>query len=147
MRIESEIIYDRSETDKIIEGFKKKYGSLTALQQKASMKKCTSPELVDDYMVWKSLEKKGAVLTEIHIWKNAEMMNQLTTRRLELLEHILKYGNQSVMELSSVTKRNYKNVYDDLQALEKIGLISFRTSGRKKIPTARTSNIAIKFGE
>ncbi len=147
MRIESVITYTPEENERIIEQFRKKYGSLTALQQKIAMRKCTAPEMVDDYMVWKSLEKKGASLTESHIWKSAEVMNGITARRMELLEHIHRKGDESVMAISTALKRNYKNVYDDLLALEKIGMISFRTSGRKKIPVARASRISIMLDE
>jgi len=147
MRIESMIIYGPTDNEKMVVELKKKYGSLTALQQKVSMRKCTSPEMVDDYMVWRNLERKGAVLTEIHIWKNAEMVNLLTTRRIELLEQIHKNGGKSIMALAISIKRNYKNVYDDLLVLEKIGLITFRTSGRKKIPVTSTSRILIALGD
>ncbi len=147
MRIESKITYSREEKEELVAQLKKRYGSLTSLQQKVAMRKCTSPEMVDDYMIWKGIEKKDAALTEAHIWKNAEMMDQLTTRRLELLEHIHRTGGESVMALTIALKRNYKNVYDDLLALEKTGLICFRTSGRKKISIARTSEILIRFDD
>ncbi len=147
MRIESKITYTGEEKEELVTQLKKRYGSLTSLQQKVAMRKCTAPEMVDDYMIWRSIERKGATLTEAHIWKNAEMMNQLTTRRLELLEYVHRNGGQSVMALSTALKRNYKNVYDDLLALEKTGLISVRTSGRKKISIARTSEILIRFDD
>ena len=147
MRIESKIIYTAEEKEELVAQLKNRYGSLTSLQQKAAMRKCTSPEMVDDYMIWRSIERKDAALTESHIWKNAEMMNQLTTRRLELLEHIHRTGGKSIMALTTALKRNYKNVYDDLLVLEKTGLITFRTSGRKKIPVARTSEILIRLDD
>jgi len=147
MRIESRITYSSREKEEMLSQLKKRYGSLASLQQKVTMKKCSEPEMVDDYMVWKSIEKKDAGITEIHIWKNADVINQLTARRLELLEHIYRNSGRSVMELSTALKRNYKNVYDDLLALEKIGLISVYTSGRRKISATRTSEILIRFDD
>lgn len=147
MRIESRITYRSREKEEMLSRLKKRYGSLASLQQKVTMKKCSEPEIVDDYMVWKSIEKKDAEITEVHVWRNADVINQLTARRLELLEHIYRKGGESVMELSTTLKRNYKNVYDDLLALEKIGLISIHTDGRKKISAAGASEILIRFDD
>jgi predicted transcriptional regulator len=51
------------------------------------------------------------------------LLRYITPKRLVLLEELHKSGPMSVNALAKLLKRSYKNVYDDVAALEGVGLI------------------------
>jgi predicted transcriptional regulator len=51
------------------------------------------------------------------------LLQALTPRRLELLKRLHDDGSESVRALARKLSRDYKNVYNDVQALERVGLI------------------------
>ena len=57
------------------------------------------------------------------------LLQALTPRRLELLQRLHDDGSESVRALARKLSRDYKNVYNDVQALERVGLI-VRTEGK-----------------
>lgn len=58
----------------------------------------------------------------------------ITPRRFDLLEELHRCGPMSINALAKLLKRNYKNVHDDVKALEKIGLIERGCDGRYCVP-------------
>ncbi|RLI44173.1 hypothetical protein DRO69_07960 [Candidatus Bathyarchaeota archaeon] len=60
-------------------------------------------------------------------------MALLTPKRLQLLYDlaILKVG--SINDLAQKTRRNVKNVYQDLQILKKLGFVAFKRIGKRNI--------------
>jgi predicted transcriptional regulator len=51
------------------------------------------------------------------------LLRYITPKRLVLLEELHKNGPMSVNALAKLLKRSYKNVHDDVAALETVGLI------------------------
>ena len=51
------------------------------------------------------------------------LLQALTPRRLELLKRLHDDGSESVRALAKKLSRDYKNVYHDVQVLERVGLI------------------------
>jgi predicted transcriptional regulator len=51
------------------------------------------------------------------------MLDTLTPKRLELLTHIRQHGASNMQALATVIKRDYKNVNQDVAALEAAGLL------------------------
>ena len=51
------------------------------------------------------------------------LLRYITPKRLVLLEELHKSGPMSVNALAKHLKRSYKNVHDDVAALETVGLI------------------------
>jgi predicted transcriptional regulator len=51
------------------------------------------------------------------------LLRYITPKRLILLEELHKVGPMSVNALAKHLKRSYKNVYDDVALLERVGLI------------------------
>lgn len=77
-------------------------------------------------------KKEGVYFTSLEA-----MRAVLTPKRVELLHIIREKRPDSIYELSRVTKRNLKNVQDDVAMLARIGLISLRrpkTARRRVIP-------------
>ncbi len=57
----------------------------------------------------------------------------LTPRRIELLYSVASIQAESINKLAQKTKRNVKNVYQDLKALQSLGFVIFRRRGKRNI--------------
>ncbi len=128
----------------LVTSFGRKYGTLQSLQQKVSISKCDSPEQMSDFIVWKHLSQ-GAEFQDIIIISDTEIFETLSPKRVEMLEYLMSNDVTSIRHLSTSLKRNYKNVYDDLVALSKYGLVDLTPSGRSLKPAAAASRIEISF--
>lgn len=51
------------------------------------------------------------------------MLSTLSPRRLDLLRHVRQHGANNVRELAAALGRDYKNVHQDVAALEAVGLL------------------------
>jgi len=69
----------------------------------------------------------------------------ITGARLELLNNIRKMKPQSIQELARMVKRDFKNVYQDIQLLAEFGLIDLKESGPRKSaePIAKYTEIIL----
>ncbi|MBI1921624.1 MAG: helix-turn-helix domain-containing protein [Geobacter sp.] len=65
------------------------------------------------------------------------LLQALTPRRLELLRRLHDDGPESVRALAKKLSRDYKNVYNDVQALERVGLITRTADKRLSAPWDR----------
>ena len=57
----------------------------------------------------------------------------LTPKRLELLYSLVSLRPESINDLAHKTRRDVKNVYEDLKALRTLGFVSFKKRGRRNI--------------
>ncbi len=57
----------------------------------------------------------------------------LTPKRIQLLYSLASLRAESINKLAQKTKRNVKNVYQDLKALQSLGFVSLRKRGKKNI--------------
>lgn len=57
----------------------------------------------------------------------------LTPKRLELLYSLTSLRVESINDLAQKTKRNVKNVYEDLRALKSLGFVTFKKRGKRNI--------------
>jgi len=57
----------------------------------------------------------------------------LTPKRLELLYSLASLRPESINDLSQKTRRNVKNVYQDLKALKTLGFVRFKRRGKRNI--------------
>ncbi len=121
----------------------KKYDSIENLHQKFTVNKCRNPELVDDYMLWKALNEEDTEITEKIVLKSFGIYGMMTPKRMEILDYLSSHGTKSIKTLASELKRNYKNVYDDIKALEFFGLIELIDDGKNKRPVTRIVSITV----
>jgi len=128
----------------MISTWEKKYGSVNSLHQKILISKCATPELMTDYIMWNNLSQ-GAEFQDLIVVKDADVFETLSPRRVELLEYLMNNEVKSIRTLAEALHRNYKNVYDDMTALSKYGLVDLSPSGRALRPSAATSRIEISF--
>ena len=134
----------KKDSESLSHEWEEEFGSLDSLQHKVMISKCSDPKLMDVYIQWKYISS-GAELQEAVIFENAELFDVLTPRRVELLELVSNNDFMSVRDLASKTKRNYKNVYDDLKSLARYELIELKGRGRAMKPYCKISNINISF--
>lgn len=62
------------------------------------------------------------------------LLQYITPRRLDLLIALHRHGATSINALAKLLKRSYKNVYDDVQVLERVGLIEKDEKQRISVP-------------
>jgi len=119
------------------------YRSFEKLQNKILKSRCNTPQMIKDYMIWAALNQANPVLIERCRIAREELFTYLTPRRMELLEYLSANPLNSIKDLAEILDRDYKNVYDDVLALEKFGLIEFIKEGKNKSPVTKVEKISI----
>ena len=64
----------------------------------------------------------------------AQLFSAITEKRLELIRHVAGHEGLNTRKLAAELKRDYKNVYMDVQALVALGLIEKDERGRLAAP-------------
>lgn len=151
--------------DLIRKQFSIKYHNIEDLFSEVQKDRCNTPDNIDDYMLWHTIdtyskehdekELETTVETPMNyppllfndeiIYYTSDFYSVLTPRRIEILEYIHKHNLDSVKNLAEATSRDYKNVYDDVLALQKFGLLDFVREGKNKRPVCRLTGIEILF--
>ena len=125
-----------------------KHGSYEHLYQRVQISRCSDPTLVDDLMVWKTLMSGSIRYTELFYYKDSKIIGILTPKRMELLELLRKEGRPlNLTKISKMSRRNYKNVYDDINGLEPTGLITKAKKGREVLVTTNVKRMTILFDD
>ena len=102
------------------------------------------PEKMSDLVLWKYLSQ-GAEFQDIVMVEDPGVFEVLSPRRAELLEYLMNNNVPSIKNLADKLRRNYKNVYDDLQALAKYDLVELNQVGRSLKPGSVVTNIEVIF--
>jgi DNA-binding MarR family transcriptional regulator len=123
------------------------YKSFEKLQNNILKTRCNSPEMLEDYMIWAALNQSDPTLIERFRISQEELFTYLTPRRMELLEYLGAHPLDSIKDLAEILERDYKNVYDDVLALEKFGLVEFIREGKNKCPVTKVTKISIFLNE
>ncbi len=74
-----------------------------------------------------------------------DMFEVFTQKRMELLKTLQNETFNSMRELAEMMNRDIKNVWQDLEILEKNHLIYIQTAGRNKIPHPARRKIIFIF--
>jgi len=88
--------------------------------------------LVDAYRGYMEDGNLDYVLEELRELSPTEMAF-LTPKRLELLYGLASLQIGSINDLAQKTRRNVKNVHQDLQVLKTLGFVTFRKIGKRNI--------------
>ncbi|MCK5291646.1 MAG: hypothetical protein KAR39_06490 [Thermoplasmata archaeon] len=128
-----------------LDNLKSKHGTAEKLHQKVMRDKCGNPSSVDDHMIWKAIATQNCEFVEKITVDSSNIFGDLTPKRLELLEHIRTQDVRSIKDLAHELERNYKNVYDDLKALEDWGLVSLPRRGKDKKPISHVESLTVTF--
>lgn len=138
-----------------------KYSNIDDLFQDIQRERCSDPDKVDDYMLWHSintfdkeqqeLERLDAgnmppiIFREELLYQTTDFFGILTPRRMELLEYIHTHNPKSLKTLAEETGRDYKNVYDDVLALQRFRLLELIKEGKNKRPFSNLTAMEIQF--
>jgi DNA-binding transcriptional ArsR family regulator len=122
-----------------------RHGSAENLHQNIMKGKCVNPMSVDDHIVWKAMETQDCEVVEKITVDTSNIFNDLTPRRLEVLEYLRTKDAKSIKDLAQELDRNYKNVYDDLRALEDWGLVSLPRRGKDRKPISHVESLKVTF--
>jgi hypothetical protein len=120
-----------------------KYKTFEKLQNRVLKSRCNSPEILEDYMIWAALNQPKSELIERSRISQEEIFTYLTPRRMELLEYLKTNSIESIKDLAEILERDYKNVYDDVMALNKFELIEFIKEGKNRSPITKVTKISI----
>ena len=85
-------------------------------------------------------KERGVYFTSLEAFRKV-----LTPKRLELLHVIKNRAPGSLRELAELTKRDVKNVSDDVKYLEQVGLVERSGRGRATKPTISYDAIALEI--
>lgn len=70
-------------------------------------------------------------INRLYFADSQSLFSALSPRRMELLKLLRKEGPLSIRKATSILKRDYKNVYDDVQKLSRIGLVRLKKKDNK----------------
>ncbi len=143
MRVELIKHYTTEDVEAEIRRLADAHGSVESLAQKVSVMKCGSPKLQDELMLWRALAISHVEVRSSVAFEGSEKVANMTPARMDLLEVIRRTRPQSVRQLATSVKRNYKNVYDDVGALCDVGLVELVVQGRKSRPVCTADEIKL----
>jgi predicted transcriptional regulator len=82
---------------------------------------------------------------EIYFTSFEAFRKALTPKRLELLHTIRIKKPSSLHELARITKRDIKNIAEDVKYLERIGLLEKKAENKKTTPIIKYDKIALEI--
>ena len=97
----------------------------------------TEEQVNEEFLqAWHKAEKEKVKTPEEHLYfiDPSTFFQVLSKRRIALLKALHARGISSIRELSRLLKRDYKNVYQDVQLLKKAGLIHQDSTKRVYVP-------------
>jgi DNA-binding transcriptional ArsR family regulator len=125
-----------------IRGFEKEYGMAFDEFEELFWRKQLDKRFMEEYSEWASLVHayrayvEGGELDyaveEMRDLKPKETV-LLTPKRLELLYSLASLRPESINDLAHKTRRDVKNVYQDLKMLKTLGFVSFKKRGKRNI--------------
>ena len=89
---------------------------------------------------WKQAEKGNVPkepIQRLYFQDLQTLLKVLTPRRLDLLKKLYHQGPLSIRALSKYLERDYKNVHQDIQALEQAGLVFRNSAQTLSVPWGR----------
>lgn len=141
MQTEINKIYSEAQISAELLRLETKYQSMENLHQKVLIEKCSNPQEVDDYMIWRALNEEEVKISEKIVLKTLDIYLMMSPKRMEILDYLTTHSINSIKILAKELKRNYKNVYDDVKAMEEFGLVELVNEGRNKRPVTKIDTI------
>ena len=145
MRVEVSRDLGRIDLAREVAEMETRHGSFDALRQRVFVERCADPRAVDDYVLWKALRDEGGGLEDRTVFDTPEVFRTLTPRRVEMLEFLRHAEVVSIQDLAAKLRRDYKNTYDDLAALEAWGLVAVRREGKNQRPVSHVTSLRVSW--
>ncbi len=128
----------------IKKSIRKKYGRFEKIKTLMNVRGCTVPGLGEAYLLYLTMDDDESIEEEVII-EDKKIFNVLSAKRFELIEYINSNPPSSLKELARKTGRDYKNIYDDVFALERFFILHVVKQGKEKIPVGKIRTIEIKL--
>jgi predicted transcriptional regulator len=90
----------------------------------------TAQEFVEDWKRAEAGESTEEPTERLYFQDLATLLQTFTPQKLELLKQLYHAGTSSVRALARLLQRDYKNVHQDVQVLERVGRV-VRTADRR----------------
>lgn len=143
MLLETHKTHTKKDIQEYLEELARRFETIETLHQKVSADKCGNPFPVDDYMLWRALNTPDCEYVEKISVETPEIFADLSPKRMELLEYVRIHDVSSITDLAEQLGRDYKNVYDDLNALQRWGLVTLSRRGKDKRPVSHVDTMSI----
>jgi len=154
--------FNVSEMEDIIEDFSSRYGSIHRLNHHVQQDEHQEFGTTDDLMIWVTLLKNlqnvnipqglspgdpnfNLEFSQVIAYPDFELTNFITPKRMELMKVIRERPGKSIKELAQYLNRDYKNVYDDIQALVRSELLELQKRGKARVPVFPSDTIEISI--
>ena len=130
------------EISRRIESFEKKLGMSFDEFEELFLNRRVDRDMVDVYYEWASLVhayrgymEEGELDYSVEELRDltSEELTFLTPKRLELLFSLGGQRIESINNLARKTRRDVKNVYQDLKLLSKLGFVIFKKMGKRNV--------------
>ncbi len=115
--------YDEEDKRILKRSIRDRIGRYEKIVNQLKIKKCTEPEIGEGFLILQAIRNNDNIEEETIIEDN-KIFNVLTSKRFEILEILNEKGPISIKEMKNITKRNYKNVYDDVSSLSDFILLN-----------------------
>ena len=145
MRVEVSRDLAKGDVAQEVSELESRHDSFDALRQRVFVERCADPRAVDDYVVWKALRDEGGGLEERTVFDTPDVFRALTPRRVEMLEYLRHADVRSIKDLAARLRRDYKNTYDDLAALQAWGLVDVRREGKNQKPVSHVTSLRVSW--
>ena len=81
----------------------------------------------------------------LFIERQLKLFEALTEKRIQLIRAVIESHPKSIRELASIVDRDVKNVFEDLQLLNRMRIIRLVRTGRCVVPKVRKKIIIINL--
>ncbi len=133
--------YRKSDMEIILRAIRRKHGRIEKVKKLLQVKKCAQPEIGEAFLYY--LASDDNIVEEVII-EDRKVLNALTAKRFELIEFLNKNGPMPIKELAERVGRDYKNVYDDISALNRYFILNSIRYGRESVPVGVIESVEIK---
>lgn len=142
-------MYNRMDDQDLVDRlawYRDRYGSFELLRERVALEGDRDPALIDDLMIWGALRHESASFESFMHYPSPKICYALTPKRMELLEFISQMNPTSIKDLAQKAERDYKNVYDDVDVLQRFHLLEMERRGKNRRPRTRIRHILMEIG-
>ncbi len=144
MRIIIKRKYSEEDRKILMRSIRDKLGRYEKIVNKLKIKKCTEPEIGEGFLILQAIRNNDDIEEETII-EDKKIFNVLTSKRFEILEILNEKGPVSIKKIKNLTKRNYKNVYDDVSSLSNFILINMVKYRKERVMVGKIIEFRIEI--
>jgi len=117
------------------------HGSMEELEKIILQRPYMEPSRMDDLVVWNFLASQMGYYVETVTFHTTDIHRFLTPSRMDIIESVERLSPSSIKDLSTLLKRDYKNVYDDVDILSRTGIMDMLSDGKNRRPVSLVERI------